>query len=333
VYDAPTNSLIMFGGDLYADTSNDLKLLSNANGIGTSDWVTVIPDGAPNSPPARAFQTAGYDAANSRMIVFGGCTGAKQSCSTYVNEVWVLANANGLSGSPMWAQLAPAGTPPVPRIGQTTAYDPTTNSLIVFGGQDSLGSELSDTWVLTNANGMGGQPAWTQLVPSGGPPTGQDFGTTVYDAADNVLIEFGGLSQSASATNSVWTLSHANGSGGPPVWTNLIRNGAGGSIGKRYGQIAAYDGANNRMIVFGGDSDNSRAISELNDVWVLSNANGLSGTAKWSKLSISGSKPSPRVLCLGAYDSADNRLIIHGGISSDGGFFSPWVLTDANGLP
>jgi hypothetical protein len=87
------------------------------------------------------------------------------------------------------------------------------------------------------------------------------------------------------------------------------------------------------MMVFGGDSDNSKAISELNDLWILTNASGLSGTAKWSKLAVSGNKPSPRVVCLGVYDSTNNRLIIHGGLSADGGFFSPWVLTGANGLP
>src|ERR1700716_1099499 len=50
VYDAPTNSLIVFGGASTTTVDNDVIALANANGIGTSNWTTVIPNGAPGSP-------------------------------------------------------------------------------------------------------------------------------------------------------------------------------------------------------------------------------------------------------------------------------------------
>ena len=187
---------------------------------------------------------------------------------------------------------------------------------------------------MSNANGLGGTPAWTQLSPSGGPPTGQSEASVVYDPANNILIEFGGATHDfIRYTNSVWTLSHANGLGGTPAWTKLIANGAAGSPPKRGLHIAAYDDANNRMMIFGGNTDTTTGFPERNDVWVLANANGLGGKPQWNKLKSSGSKPDGRAAHVGAYDSADNRLIVYGGGSWEAFFFSTWVLTGANGMP
>jgi len=333
VYDAPTNSLIVFGGASASTVDNDVMALANANGIGISNWTTVIPNGAPGSPEARTYHSAVYDATNSRMIVFGGCTFTGDFCTTYQNDVWVLTNANGVSGTPTWVQLAPSGTAPAPRWGHAAAYDPVTNEMIVYGG-DNQQVTFSDTWVLSNANGVGGTPVWTQLSPSGGPPQGQSSPSIVYDSANNILIEFAGTKSDFGAdTNSVWTLSHANGQGGTPVWNNIVRNGAAGSPPKRDGFVATYDTANNRMIVFGGNANTATGFPQLNDAWVLANANGIGGRPQWHKLNPSGPKPGGRTAHVGGYDAANNRLIIYGGGSWDADFFSTWVLTDANGLP
>ncbi len=333
VYDAPTNTFIVFSGADYEQVPNDVLSLSNANGIGTPTWTTVIPNGAPGSPVERAGHTGVYDSANSRMIVFGGCSFTGDLCTNFLNDVWVLTDANGVSGAPTWVQLTPAGTPPAPRWSQAAAYDPVNNRMIIYGG-DNQDVVFSDTWVLSNANGLGGNPTWTLLMPSGGPPEGQDVSAVAYDATNNVLIEFAGVMQDFSGdTNSVWTLSNANGLGGAPAWKNLIANGKSGSPPKRDGFVSAYDSANNRLIVFGGNANTPSGFPQLNDAWVLANANGLSGTPKWTKLNPSGTKPGGRTGAMGDYDSANNRLIINGGGSWDADFFSTWVLTGANGLP
>jgi Galactose oxidase, central domain len=333
VYDAPTNSLIVFGGASGASVDNDVIALANANGIGTSNWTTLIPNGDSGSPVARTFHSAVYDAANSRMIVFGGCTFTGEFCTAYQNDVWVLTNANGASDSPAWVQLSPAGRPPAPRWAHAAAYDPANNRMIVYGG-DNQQVTFSDTWVLSNANGLGGTPTWTQLSPIGGPPKGQDSPSLVYDSTNNVLIEFAGTRQGfATDTNSVWTLSHANGLGGTPVWRNIVVNGSAGSPPKRDGHFAAYDAASNRMMIFGGNANTETGFPQLNDAWLLRNANGLAGTPRWSKLNPAGTKPGGRTSHVGGYDSSNNRLIIYGGGSWDADFFSTWVLTGANGLP
>src|SRR5262249_35899157 len=81
-----------------------------------------------------------------------------------------------------WVQLAPTGgTPPVKFFGATVVYDPSTNRLILFGGNNGS-TTTNDVWVLSNANGLGGAPAWAQLAPAGGPPASRDNHAAVYDA-------------------------------------------------------------------------------------------------------------------------------------------------------
>lgn len=50
----------------------------------------------------------------------------------------------------------------------------------------------NEVWVLTNANGMGGTPAWIKLLPAGSPPFSNGGENVVYDQATNRLIVYGG---------------------------------------------------------------------------------------------------------------------------------------------
>src|ERR1700730_16333649 len=95
--------------------------------------------------------------------------------------------------------------------------------------------------VLTNANGLGGAPSWTQLSPSGTAPSPATNPGTVYSAANNRLIVF-------QRPSSVFVLSNANGLGGAPSWTQLLPTGIPPVLD---GVETIYDGATNRLIVFG----------------------------------------------------------------------------------
>src|SRR5688500_13213227 len=68
------------------------------------------------------------------------------------------------------------------------AYDQVNNRMIINGGAPSgCGSGLNDTWVLSNANGLGGPPAWSRLAPSmpADFPSDTSGGNTGYDPATN----------------------------------------------------------------------------------------------------------------------------------------------------
>lgn len=342
VYDPGTSTLIVFGGiDVVHNSSNNaVTLLSNANGlVGNPTWSTLIANGLPGSPPIRASSSAVYDQANNRLIVFGGATypDINSPPTGYLNDVWVLTNANGQGGTPAWTQLSPPPTLPAARIGQSAAYDSLNNRLVIYGGSDASNTYF-DVWVLSNANGLGGAPAWQKLSPSGGPPVGGHASSAVYDATNNIMTVFGGYYKTPAAPlgfvlyNYVWTLSHANGLGGTPHWTNIAANGAVGSPGKRAGHSAIYDAANNRMTIYGGGSFHSSEFPEFSDVWVLANANGLGGTPAWTQLHPTGIQPSRREDHSAVYDAVNNRMVVYGGDSAEALFYGVWVLTGANGL-
>ena len=340
VYDPSSNRIILFAGLSDDAAAGDPRLYdvwveTNANGLGgTGAWSNLIPSG---SPQVRSDHSAVYDAANNRMIIYGGCGAVPTSngCLPIADNVWVLSNANGIGGTPTWTQLFPTGGPPPARQGHQAVYDPTTNSMIVWAGQNGGGNgcgTFSDVWVLSHANGLGGTPNWTQLSTTGGPPPGQYFSTAVYDSANNVLTVFGGtglLGTTCGLTNAVWALSHANGTGGTPVWTNLVPQGAPGAPSNRQATFAIYESSSNTMTIFGGSARNKA----LNDSWVLSHANGIGGTSTWTKLSPSGQqKPVAATRWNnGGIDSVNNRMIMFGGGFSEGPLWSTWVLTDANG--
>jgi hypothetical protein len=347
VYDPTSNRIILFAGSSADDASqnprlNDVWILTNANGFGgRGTWSQLFPQGGP--PHVRERHSAVYDALNDRMIIYGGCGAPfppSEGCLPIADDVWVLDHASGVNGTPTWIQLSPTGHPN-PRQGHQAVYDPNTNSMIVWAGQDGGGTcspgVYSDVWVLSHANGLGGTPNWTRLLPTGGPPAGRYFSTAVYDSSNNILIVFGGISetQNCQSTNAVWALSHANGIGGTPVWRNLIAQDADGSPANRAHQAAVYDPGTNTMTIFGGD--NTGAF--FGDTWVLSNANGI-GPADpvWNLLTdATGPVPSSRWNG-GVIDTRSHRMIMFGG-SGDGqsgissSLWTTWIMRPSIGPP
>ena len=228
-------------------------------------------------------------------------------------------------GTPVWTSTivdGAAGSPP-PRLGPTAGYDASSNRMMVFGG-----AAYNDVWVLSNANGLGGTSVWTNTVAQGaaGSPLGRAGPTAVYDASSNRMMVFGGVS-----SNAVWVLSNANGLGGTSVWTNTVAQGAAGSPIGRYAHTSVYDASGNRMIVFGGSDD----TTYYNDVWVLSNANGLGGTPGWTNTVAQGAAGSPlgRVQPAAVYDASGKRMILFGGDIFTTYYNDVWVLSNANATP
>jgi hypothetical protein len=332
VYDPASNRMILFAGRApNGANQNDVWVLTNANGQGgTPQWINLIPPNSPGAPPTRSGHSAVYDATNNRMMIFGGCEGA---CFPTANDVWVLTNANGLGGTPQWLRLSTVGVPS-PRVRHTAVYDPGSNSMVIFAGQTGGGSgcdTFSDVWVLSNANGLGGTPVWSQLNPHGGPVAGQYSATAVYDSVTNQMTVFGGtgfVNGVCQQSGAVWTLSNANGRGGTPVWKNLVAEGAPGSPDGRSFHTAVYDGSTNTMTIFGGDSN----TAALGDTWVLSHANGQDGSAIWTQIT-SANNPTPRNSHVAVLDPATSRMIIFGGDTTAGAFANDiWVLPDSNGV-
>jgi Kelch motif/Galactose oxidase, central domain len=307
VYDPDSGRMIIYAGQHAKNFPNESDVWWGVNMVGSTElhWIPALPGGG--HPGARFGHTAVFDAINNRMIVFGGGKGTNAPAPCQ-NDVWLLKTANGVTGTPVWSQQTPSGTAPAPRFAHTAVYDPNTNSMIVFGGYDCTGNYFSDVWILSNANGLNGTPAWLQLSPGGFAPSGRENATAVYDSANNLMIVCGGDS-GTPVDGDVWVLSYANGTGGTPTWTQLLPTGA--APVARSGHSAIYDAVNNRMTIYGGEV--SIATSGLlNDSWVLTNANGLGGTPGWTQV-WPATVAALRSFHTAVYDSADNLMLIFGG--------------------
>jgi hypothetical protein len=321
VFDPTTKQMIIFGGQ---ETSTDTDLSDVWLGVTSQNqddrFTQLLPTGT--APKGRYGHVATYDPASNRMTIFGGAEGLSSPCA---NDVWILEGANG-NGTASWTAEAPTGTAPAPRVYSAAAYDPTTDSMIVFGGNNCSTGYFNDVWVLTSANGEDGTPAWRQLTTSGTPPAARESASAVYDSVNNILTIYAGNAGSTELGD-VWVLSNANGTGGTPVWAGLSPKGT--APGARTGQTAVYESAEDRMTIFGGVSGNVT----LTDSWVLTAANGI-GSPVWNEISTTGTAPS-LAYHSAVYDPTANDMYVFAGSSTANKLSTnshAFTLLAANGL-
>jgi Bacterial Ig-like domain (group 3)/Galactose oxidase, central domain len=323
VYNPSTNRMIIFGGGLDESEGgpivNDVWVLTNADGTGgTPAWIKLNPSGGPS---ARMLHQAVYDSANNRMIVQGGYVNPG-NCGGVVNDTWVLSNADGTGGTPAWQQSTSG---PAVR-GGSAAYDAADNILIIWGGQPSgCGPVYDNTWILTNANGLGGGTGeWTQLSPANAIGSSFANGPGGYDPNSGLFIGIG--TDDGAYYDMARLLSGAVPVPTSPTWTNLIPDWS----TPQYSTSAVsgiYDPASNSLVTCCGSDGSLPAGQQLaSETWVLNHANGQGGTAVWTEVNPSGGLPPARASNSLVYNSVSNRMIIFAGASSSGPYNDVWVL-------
>jgi hypothetical protein len=233
------------------------------------------------------------------MVVYGG---ENYNYSGRL-ETWELP----LDGLPVWSEIHPAGTPPVPRSSPSVVYDSSRNRLVVFGGQNH-----TDLWELS----LSGTPTWTSLSQSGTPPTFQSYRSAIYDPVHDRMILFGG-GQYNAPLNDLWILSFSDSN----TWSHPTVLGP--LPLPRIGHSAMYDPVRNRMLVFGGQNNSSL----LSDTWALS----LSDSLSWNQIVPSTSTPG-RELHTAIYDSSRDRMVVFAGFSGFDTANDSWAL-DLSGTP
>jgi len=276
VYNATSDSMIVFGGGtgFPGPCVNQLWVLKHPDAVGGKPtWSELTPAGTP--PPVREGHVAVLNQTTNTMIVFGGtdCNG------NYYDDLWILSNADGSTGTPTWTQAAPSGGPPAARVQPSAIYDSVNNVMTLFGGFVGNKTAEKDVWTLTNANGITGTPTWTKLSPTGTGPVARFAHTAVYDSANNRMIMYGGSTGANSIKNDSWILTNANNIGGTPAWTQLTPTD---TAPYRRSHTAIYDPVSDEMVIFGGDSQLALVFTD-DHVFVLTEANGLPKGSKWEK--------------------------------------------------
>jgi Galactose oxidase, central domain/Kelch motif len=289
IYDPTRGRMVVFGGDNgYGQSLDDVWALSLS---GSPTWVELRTAG----PRERENHTAIYDPARDRMVICGG-----NDYGSLFGDVWELPLS-----SRIWRHKSPSGTGPGVRMGHTAIYDPIRDRMVLFGGDG--GGIQNDTWALT----LSDSPAWTELTPSGTPPTPRSDHAAIYDAARDRMVVFGGF----GAGSEVWSLTLS----GTPTWSLLTT--VGDPPVSRGMHVAIYDPIRDRMLVHGGHTG---GVGEHADVWELTFA----GTPTWTELTPVGFSPTPRRGHTAIYDPIRDRMVVYGGFQDGpGNQGDAWALS------
>ena len=295
VYDAPRDRMVVSGGNNNTSGGMEDPLWSLSLGSSVA-WTDL----GGRRAPGRSSAAAVVDPVRRVMWIHGGMGGDAGPMT--LADLWALPLGT-LTG---WSQPATTGTPLGRRFGHSAVYDAHRDRLLFFGGNDSTVLH-NDVWALA----LSGTPAWSQLSPSGPPPSARQSHSAVYDAVNDRMVVFGG-STGSELLNDVWALSLS----GTPAWTQLSPTGT--LPVARWAQSAALLPDGNSLIVFGG-----QASGLLNDVYALT----LTGSPVWTKLLPADTPPSARegasMVTLGS------RMLIFGGdtTGSMGNAADTWLLT------
>lgn len=187
--------------------------------------------------------------------------------------------------------VEPTGPGPSARFDGTIAYDPSSNDLYLFGGEDS--TARNDLWAFSIETRQ-----WRQLSPSGTRPDPRFGHTLNFDPVRRRLIVFGG--QATGFFSDVWAYDI-----GTNQWARLADNGAGPS--RRYGHSGILDSARNRIVVSHGFTDRGR----FDDTWAFDLASN-----RWSDISPTSGRPVRRCLHHAVYDTAGDQMFLYGGCAS-----------------
>ncbi len=178
-----------------------------------------------------------YDAANDRIIYFGGLTGTNQR----TNDVWQLkADIHGMYVA---TKLTPSGSLPTQRWLMAGCYDATNQRMIIWGGQSASGV-LGDVWALSLTSGS---ETWTQLSPTGTAPTAAWQSCFAFDSANKRLYIHAGATDAGSTTFTT-QLFYLDISTTNCAWVNT---GVTGGLGVR-GATLGFDSVGQRLVCFGG---------------------------------------------------------------------------------
>lgn len=188
-----------------------------------------------------------------------------------------------------WVNLtSSAGTPPEARQDYGMAYDPVLNAVVLFGGINTFGDPLGDTWEYTTTG-------WHNLTSSlsASPPPRWGASMT-YDPSLGALLLFGGqfATGAANAYNDTWEFSASG-------WTELHP----AESPPPEGVQLVYDAADGYAYAWG-----VAGTSHVQNDWAFENGD-------WTNLTPSVTGAPPSIAFYAAYDPQMNYVLFYGGIS------------------
>jgi hypothetical protein len=275
------------GGDVpscYSDNAGSLNVTAKLEKR-VPDWVepTLL-----SAPSARLGSSMAYDAATDSTVLFGGSSAFVPGVS--YDDTWVWHGG--------WTQLSPA-TSPSARGSAGMAYDASTGTVVLFGGEDSAtnGSVFGDTWTWDGTT-------WTQQFPPFSPAARMSRGTMAYDPVTETVLLFGGTGADNGDYGGVTYNDTWEWNGRTETWTEVLPSS---SPSPRQAPIA-YDSLTKTVVLFGGDNGGGDCCRiYYSDTW---NWDGSTWVQQAPAVS-----PSARTAAPMAYDSSLGEVVVFGGTS------------------
>lgn len=301
--DAGGDRVLYFGGTVALNESQGLNVadLWTRSLDPQGEWTLLdagMGAGMGSKPGARHGSSAFFDVQSGGFYVFGGYGVGNGPGQNWLNDLWRWDSSTG------WSPVAVSGPPPSIRMYTSIVYDAGRDGYVLFGGHPNY---LNDVWVLQ----LRPSPQWTQMTPSGTPPSPRFNHAAVMDDTNDRMIVHGGIGSSGEVGDT-WAL---NFSGAGGTWQQIS---AGGAVpGPRRVMGSTVDTARDRMLIFGGFNGSSF----LNSTAAFSFASNT-----WTLLTPPGTAPAERDLMSIHYDASRDQVILFGGFSPLGYYNDTWFL-------
>ncbi|MBI2945238.1 MAG: hypothetical protein HYY25_13675 [Candidatus Wallbacteria bacterium] len=306
-YDSARQRVVLFGGG-----ASGYGVLNDTWEWDGSSWnqrqANTASPGS-NQPSGRQGHSLAYDGTRKRVVLFGG---------NLLNDTWEWDGTN-------WSlrqagDTANPGTDRPPgRVDHALAYDGARKRVVLFGGYQSTNTS-NDTWEWTGTSWSLRQA--DTASPGANQPPRRHRHALAYNSTRQRVVLFGGES-SADSLNDTWEW---DGTGWSQRQADTAAPGSNQPL-RRNRHALSYDGARQRVLLFGGYRFGPVQSDTFNDTWEwdgtswsLTQANAVSPGAD---------QPPQRYAHAFAYDSARQRSILFGGVSGSGSMLrnDTWTLS------
>ncbi|MBX3463937.1 MAG: hypothetical protein KF830_12265 [Planctomycetes bacterium] len=266
-------------------------------------WTAVTSGGTSSTTVHQRCDNPGA-ASHDRLYVFGGCKG--NNTSTTLNDLWAFDAAAGTFTLVHDGLASPA---PHARGRAAIAWNPITNRLVVFGGDNRATGPLpadtllNDTWEwdpVTNT--------WTDVTPAAGNPTPRRWATMAHDPATGGMLLFGGDTGGGTVSGETWLFL-----GG--VWNLMVPGTT--PPARRMASLVTRNAPFGDVLLCGGEDHTLTGpygadLYRHLDVWTW---NGASWTkiSDWDWIAQAGTFPASAMANQAVYDPLRQRVVLQSG--------------------
>ena len=264
-------------------TRDSSKTTLYANSVPQATTSTL----APVAAGARFSLGSGFTSTPAQMFPFAGSIDEAASYNALLSPGRIQAHytegAAAQSSFGNWMSVTPSN-PPSTRFEPAMGWDAGHNKVVLFGGKNSAGSAIRETWTWDGTT-------WTKLTPTT-QPSARWGAQLVYDSALSKMVLFGGTT-GTQAQSDTWTWDGTN-------WASVTTS-VKPSARLEYG--LAYDAAHSVVVLFGGTTGSAA----LQDTFTFNGTN-------WTGLSPT-TKPSIRSRMAMTYNTATSNTLMVGGVN------------------